>query len=168
MCDTACRELDLTGNDIYDCAEAFINTRLANCTYTNLFLSLSTGTWARCKKSTLLQVCAAEPECFDGLTDVVGDLVMSNLPEAGGELCKISHAKPTLMVLWCLFARMLAMMWSMFVALGYWQGKQLSGLVDSNKGHHAIVSRMQVGWDRALKWKPWGLKLSALIGHVLF
>ena len=162
-CDTACRILDLTNID-FDCPEALINDGVANCTKQSF--SLSTTTWARCKKSTLLPVCAAEPECFDGLTDVVGD--SSSLPKAGGGLCNISKAKPTLIVLWCLFASLLAIIWCMFVALRCWQGKQLNGHVDSNKGHHAIVSRMQLGWDRALKWKPWGLKLSALIGLGMF
>ena len=142
-CDTAWRILDLTKTD-FDCPEALINDGVANCTEQSLFLS--TTTWARCKKSTLLPVCAAEPECFDGLTDVVGDST-----KAGGGLCNISKAKPTLIVLWCLFASLLAIMWCMFVALQCWQGKQLNGHIDSNKGHHAMVSRVQLGWDCALK-----------------
>ena len=166
MCDTACRVLDLTTANIHDCPEALINNGVANCT--GMSLSLSTTTWATCKKSTLLPVCAAEPSCFDGLTDVAGSYFLSSLPKAKGDLCNISNAKPTLIVLWCLFASLLAIMWSMFVALRYWQGKQLNGHVDSNKGHHAIVSRMQIGWDRTLKWKPWGLKLSALLGLGMF
>jgi len=113
-----------------------------------------------------IQVCAAEPLCFIGLTNVVGGL--SSLPEAGGDLCKISKAKPTLIVLWCLFASLLAIMWSMFVALRYWQAKHMNGHVDSNKGHQAIDGRMQHGWNRALKWKPWGLKMSALLGLGMF
>ena len=161
-CAIACR-LDVTNTE-YSCPEAFIDTGVARCT--GLSLTLSTTTWARCKKATLLPVCAAERSCFGGWTSVTG--VLSSLPKAGGDLCKISKAKTTLIVLWCLFASLLATMWSMFVALRYWQAKQVHGLVDSNKGHHTIVGRMQHGWNRALKWKPWGLKVSALIGLGMF
>ncbi len=31
-----------------------------------------------------------------------------------------------------------------------------------------IVDRMQLGWNRGLRWKPWGLKMSALIGLGMF
>ncbi len=106
------------------------------------------------KKTTLLPVCAAEPKCFSGeIGELIGQLVYSNHPEAGGDLCKINNAKLILIVLWCLFASLLAIMWSMFVALRCWQAKQVNGpVVDSDKGHQTIVSRMQHGWIQALKW----------------
>ncbi len=52
----------------------------------------------------------------------------------------------------------------MFAVLRYWQAKQVIGI----KGYHTMVSRMQHGWNRALKWKPWGLKMSALVGLGMF
>jgi len=118
---------------------------------------LSKTTWARCEKAKLLPYCAADPVCFD-----------NNLSEAGGDLCKINNAKLILIVLWCLFASLLAIMWSMFVALRYLQAKHVNDHVDSTKGWQKIVSRMQHGWKQALKWKPWGLKMSALLGLGMF
>jgi hypothetical protein len=167
-CDIACRYLDLTNISSYDCPEALIDTGVARCT--GLSLALSKTAWARCKKTTLLPVCAAEPTCLSGeIGELIGGLVYSNLPEAGGDLCKINNAKPILIVLWCLFASLLAIMWSMFVALRCWQAKQVNGpVVDSDKGRQTIVSRMQHGWIQALKWKPWGLKMSALLGLGMF
>ena len=154
-CDVACRFLDLTNNTISDCPEAFIDTNVARCT--GLSLALSKTTWARCKKSKLLTYCAADPDCF-----------INNFSGVGNDLCKINNAKLILIVLWCLFASLLAIMWSMFVALRCWQAKKVNGHVDSNKGYQTIVSRMQHGWSQALKWKPWGLKMSALIGLGMF
>ncbi len=91
--------------------------------------------WAKCKKATLLPICAADPFCFLGLTSFTGQGNLISLPNAGNDLCKIKNAKLTLIVLWCLFASLLAIMWSMFVALRYWQAKRVNGPVDSNNGH---------------------------------
>ncbi len=157
-CDIACRWLDLTGNNISGCPESLIDTGVARCTQsTQLYLALPETAWARCNEAKLLSYCAADRNCF-----------INNLTGVGGELCKINNAKLTLIVLWCFFASLLAIMWSMFVALRCWQAKHVNGFVDSNKEHQAIVSRMQHGWNRALKWKPWGLKMSALIGLGMF
>ena len=41
-------------------------------------------------------------------------------------------------------------------------------VVDSNKGWQTIIGSMQHGWSRALKWKPWGLRMSALLGLGMF
>ena len=61
----------------------------------------------------MLSVCAAEPECLSGdNSELIGKLVYSNLPAAGGDLCKIDNAKVILIMLWCLFASLLAMMCS--------------------------------------------------------
>ena len=54
------------------------------------------------------------------------------------------------------------------MALRYWQTEKVDGHVDSNKGYQTVISRMQHGWNRGLKWKPWGLKVSALIGLGMF
>ena len=59
-------------------------------------------------------------------------------------------------------------MWITFVALRCWHAKRVNGLVDTNKGYQTFVSRMHHGWSQALKWKPWGLKMSALIGLGMF
>ncbi len=158
-CDIACRYLNLT-NSIDDCPEALINTGVARCTQLSLFLSWTT--WARCQQATLLPVCVAEPSCFTALSQIPGEFDFSDLVQA--TLCDINNAEQVLIVLWCLLASLLATMWSMFVALRYWQAKQVNGI----KGYHTMVSRMQHGWNRALKWKPWGLKMSALLGLGMF
>ena len=153
--DIACRKISLTNDTISECPEALIDTCVAKCT--SLSISFSHTTWARCTKAKVLSYCAADPSCFE-----------SNLIEVGGDFCKINNAKLILIVLWCLFASFLATMWSMFVALRYWQAKRVQCHVDNNKGYQTVVSRMQHGWNRALKWKPWGLKMSALIGLGMF
>ena len=145
----------MTNNTISDCPEALMDTNVAKCT--RLYISFSKTTWARCTKAKLLSYCAADMYCFD-----------SNLSDIGGDLCKINNAKLILIVLWCLFASLLAAMWILYVALRYWQAKLVNGHVDSNKGYQTMISRMQHGWNRALKWKPWGLKMSALIGLGMF
>ena len=153
-CDVACR--DLTGVSDH-CPEALIDTILAGCTQLGLYLSQAT--WATCKKSTLLSICAADHCIYGGIGEV---------QSLGGDLCKVNNAKLILIVMWCLFSSLLAVMWSMFVALRYRQAKHMISPVDSNKGYQIMVSRMQHGWNRALKWKPWELKMSALIGLGMF
>ncbi len=153
--DIACRYLGLTNNNISSCPEAFIDTNVGRCT--GLSLALSRTTWARCKKSKLLTYCAANPDCF-----------LNNFSGVGNDLCIINNAKLILTVLYCLFASLLALMWITFVALRCWHAKRVNGLVDSNKGYQTVVSRMHHGWSQALKWKPWGLKMSALIGLGMF
>ncbi len=164
VCDIACRYIDLI-RGVFDCPEALINTGVAKCTQLSLFLSSTT--WARCKTATLLPVCVAEPTCFTGWSDIGGEYLFSDLPDA--LLCNINYAAQILIVLWFLLASLLAVLWGTLAALRYWQAKQVKGLVvDSNKGWQTIIGSMQHGWSQALKWKPWGLRMSALLGLGMF
>ena len=158
-CHVFCRHLNLTNDK---CPEALINTGVAKCTQLSLFLSSTT--WARCKTATLLPVCVAEPTCFTGWSDIGGEYLFSD-----ALLCNINYAAQILIVLWFLLASLLAVLWGTLAALRYWQAKQVKGLVvDSNKGWQTIIGSMQHGWSQALKWKPWGLRMSALLGLGMF
>lgn len=110
--------------------------------------------WRICKAATLLKACASDCESiYAGSGN-------------GLNLCRIKNAVLMVSLFWSALALMILLLGCIYLLT-----KSAMSRYDPNNVSNNMASTLasaRHSWHQAIKWKPWGLKLSALIGLGVF
>lgn len=107
--------------------------------------------WRTCKAATLLTACASECE----------SIYTASHP---GDLCQIKNAIRIVSLFWSALALLTLLLVCIYCVTRYAMSRYNPG----NDNTSSWLARARHNWDRALKWKPLGLKLGALLGLGVF
>lgn len=109
--------------------------------------SMDDATWRLCKQETILKACVS----YDGM----------NLA-----LCQVKNATLILSVFWAAFAASAILLGCTYCFARYRASKY--ALLQINSMMSLLLASVRRNWNRALKWKPYGVKLGALLGLAVF
>lgn len=108
--------------------------------------------WRTCNTATLLTACASECEStYTGTT-------------TGYNLCQIKNAILIVSFFWSALALLILLFGCIYCVAGL----AVSRYNPDNNNMSSLLAHARRGWNRALKWKPWGLKLGELLGLGVF
>ena len=148
----ACRTWELSG--LMHCPQGklgqLFDSGSPECQSGSTEITVDKDSWGYCKREQLLEAC------ISGCMTVSAD---------HPELCVAKHAGLTLILLWCTLAGLLAIMFCSYFVLRI---KLVKHNPSDDSRFNRLMNKAKQGWAHALQWRPWGLKVAALLGLATF